>query len=200
MTIFEYRDKITKEILKPAFKEKGFRISGTTFQKNEEKFIKIFNIQSSGYNLEDNVSFYLNIGILFPIWFELRGEELPKNPKEYDCQFRIRTDSLTGRNQCYKIKPDTNIDNLENIIRTDLRNYILPFFDRYIELEDCLNLTNDFPDSWTDCRPFIALTMIKYGDPEKGNKILDEFIPTTSESWGQELDKFRKKVEHNASS
>jgi hypothetical protein len=200
MTLFEHRDRIISEILKPAFKSAGFKVSGMTFRKAEKDFMKIFNIQSSGFNLEDSVSFYLNIGILFPIRFELREESQPKAPKEYDCQFRIRSNSLTGRNQWYEIKPHTNIDDLENLIRSDLKDFVLPFFERYVEIEDCLKLNVDVPDSWTDCQPYIGLTMIKKGNVEQGNKILNEFIPRATQHWGQELEQFRKKLNTNASS
>ena len=53
-------------------------------------------------------------------------------------------------------------------------------------------LINEFPNSWTDCRPFIGLTMIKNGNIERGDQILNEFLPTTSEDWKQEIIEFRK--------
>ncbi|RZJ97395.1 MAG: DUF4304 domain-containing protein, partial [Flavobacterium sp.] len=134
MTLFEHRDKIFKEIFKPAFKMKGFSISGTTFKKQEESFSKIFNFQSSGFNLDDSVSFYLNIGLLFPIWFDIRNESPPKSAKIYDCQFRIRTDSVTGRNQMYSLTSNTNFEEFESLIKSDLEKYILPFFDKYSSL------------------------------------------------------------------
>lgn len=189
MTLFEKRDKIIKEILKPLFKECGFSVSGTTFVKKEKDFWKIFNIQSSSFNSDGNVSFYLNIGFLFPIGFDLRGQMLPTMPKEYDCQFQIRANSLTGRNQSYDIN-----DNTERLVSNDIKEYVLPFFNRYKYLLDCLKLKEDLPQSWTECRPYIGLTLIKNGEIQQGNEIIDSYIPTTSEDWAKEIDSFRQKL------
>jgi hypothetical protein len=195
MTLFEKRDKIIKEIIKPPFKASGFGISGTTFKKQEKDFLKIFNVQSSGFNLDDSVSFYLNLGLLFPIWFEIRNEIIARSIKEYDCQFRIRTDSLTGRNQIYELTPETNFEEFEILIRNDIEKHILPFFDKYSNLDDCKNLHKDFPSSWTGCRPLIALTMIKNGEVKKGDELLNEFLSTASENWKFELTNFRNKLQ-----
>lgn len=189
MTPLEQRDKIIKDIFKPKFKEAGFSISGTTFVKKEKDFWKIFNIQSSAFNFENSVSFYLNIGFLFPISFELRNQKLPTKPKAYDCQFHIRANSLTGRNQSYKIN-----DKTETLLIGDINDFILPFFNRYNFLIDCLKLNEELPESWTDCRPYVGLTLIQNGEIEKGNQIIDSFIPTTSEIWGNEVDMYRNKL------
>ncbi len=186
MTLFEKRDNIIKDLFKPRFKEAGFNVSGTTFIKKEKEFWKIFNIQSSSFNSEDSVSFYLNIGFLFPIGFELRNQKLPIKPKEYDCQFHIRSNYLTGRNQSYDIN-----DSIEKLLSNDISDFILPFFNRYNLIQDCLKLNVEVPESWTDCRPYIGLTLIKNGEIEKGNKIINSFIPTTSKVWADEVDNFR---------
>lgn len=189
MTLFEKRDRIIKDIFKPRFKESGFSVSGTTFIKKEKDFWKIFNIQSSSVNSEKNVSFYLNIGFLFPIGFELRNQQVPRKPKDYDCQFHIRTNCLTGRNQSYDIN-----DSIEELLSNDISGYILPFFNRYNFIQDCLNLNVELPESWTDCRPYIGLTFIRNGDIEKGNEIINLFIQTTSKVWANEVDRFRNSL------
>ncbi|MGC4103308.1 DUF4304 domain-containing protein [Ferruginibacter sp.] len=189
MTALEKRDKIIKDLFKPAFKQAGFTVSGTTFTKKEKDFWKIFNIQSSTNNSEYSVGVYLNIGFLFPVGFELREERLPLKPKEYDCQFRIRTDALIGRNQDYNINDDT-----EKLLADDLQKYILPFFDRYKHITDCLELKKDVPTSWTDCRPYIGLTLIKNGETEKGNEIINSFILQTTNTWANEIDNYRQEL------
>jgi hypothetical protein len=189
MALLEKRDNLIKHLFKPKFKEVGFNVSGTTFIKKEKDFWKLFNIQSSAFNSDENVSIYLNIGFLFPVGFELKSQKVPLKPIEYDCQFTIRTNLLTGRNQWYEID-----DNSENLLSKDLNNYILPFFNRYNVLLDCLNLSIDVPKSHTDCRPYIGLTLLKKGELERGNEIIDAFIPTTAEHWAQAVDKFRHKL------
>jgi hypothetical protein len=195
MTLFEHKDRIVKDLIKPLFKTAGFSVSGTTYVKKEKDFLKVFNIQSSGFNLVDNVSFYLNMGILFPVWFEIRKEQFPKHPKEYDCQFRIRPDSLLGRNQSYHLTPTTDIREFELLVMSDIENHILPFFEKYSTLDDCMSLSNDFPRSPTDCSPFIALTMIKDGLVEKGDEILDQYLAKAPPWWKQELWEFRQKLD-----
>lgn len=194
MTLFEKRDRLIKEVIKPLFKENGFRVPGNTFRKSETNFIKIFNIQSSAWNLDDHVSFYLNIGFLFPIYFEVTDQPLPKQPKEYDCIFRIRTDSLTGLNQSYEISPKTEFEELKELIESDLTQFVFPFFERYKNIEDCLNLNKEFEDQHAPVEPYVALTLIKNNEFEKGNRILDEFIKTTHDEYANTLNEYRKRV------
>lgn len=194
MNLFEQRDLLIKEVFKPTFKAAGFRIPGTTFKKQEKDFLKIFNIQNSAWNLDDHVSFYLNIGFYFPIVNELKGQEIPKNPKEYDCIFRIRTDSLTGRNQAYDILPETDLSELRTLIKTDLTDHVIPFFERYNELEDCLNLKNEFKDLHSSAEPYIGLTMMKNGNKELGEKILMNFVETTHKEYAETLLSYHDKL------
>ena len=145
------------------------------------------------FNLDDHVAFYLNIGLLFPIAYELEGEQLPKNPKEYDCQFRIRTNTLTGRNQAYDIYPHTNMDGLRNLIESDVRDVVIPFFNRYETIEDCLLFAEECPNA-TPVQPHIGLTLIKKGNIALGNKIIDDFVPTTHEKWANKIEAYKRKI------
>jgi|GEM_PF-5213871 len=178
MNPYDQRVRIIKEVIKPYFKRINFGVSGTTFLRSEKDLIQVFNIQSSAWNDETSVSFYLNIGIYFPIWNELSGIKHPNHLKEYDCQYRIRTDALTGRNQCYDIHKETDIEEFESLIRGDVSNYILPFFEKFRDIESCLQLPEPFLK--TDLRPYIGLTLIKNGKSELGNKILDEYLSEPS--------------------
>lgn len=194
MTLFEQRDRIVKEIIKPAFKNNGFTGSGTTFKKVEKDFIKIFNIQSSGFNFEDNLAFFLNIGLLFPIWYEIQGEKLPQNPKEYDCQFRIRSNSLTGNNEIYRLTPEVNFQTFDKLIKDELNEFILPFYSQLKSLEDCLKVNDEFLNNPTDMTPYIALTMIKNGDIQNGNNLLDSYLLRAHQDWKNSLIEYRNKL------
>jgi hypothetical protein len=195
MTLFERRDKIVREIFKPAFKNEGFSISGTTFIKNEKDFVKVFNIQSSGFNLGQNVSFYLNMGIFFPVMYEMNGYEIPKNIKEYNCQIRFRTNSLTLRNQAYDLTPDTNFEELESLLKSDIENYIFPVFKKLKVVSDCITLVSELDGFFADCRPYVGLTFIKNNALEKGNKLVDEFIADCKNSgWAQTINDYRQRL------
>jgi hypothetical protein len=199
MTPLDHRDRIIKEIIKPAFKEAGFSTSGNTFLKKEQDFIKLFNIQSSSFNLAHHAAFYLNIGILFPIGFELLNEKTPSKPKITDCTISIRTVSLTGRNQVYEINAYTPVSSIENLIKTDIKEYVVPFFDRFVSIIDFLPFSYGIDQVIEDYRHFVGLTLIKIGEIEAGNKIIDEYIQTASPNWRIELDTFRRKLISNLS-
>jgi hypothetical protein len=115
MNTKEIKEEIIKELIKPIFKENGFKTSGTTFLKQEEGFVKVFNIQSSKWNHKECVSFTFNIGIFLPMSYELiRPLPLPKNIKESDCQFKMRiSDLLKKEDDWYEVKTGVDIDNLK---------------------------------------------------------------------------------------
>jgi len=195
MTLFAERDQLITEVIKPILKRGGFKVVGNNFRKNEKDFIKVFNIQSSACNQDDNVSFYLNIGFLFPVLYELIDQQIPKVPKEYDCTFRIRTESLTGRNQSYRILPDTDLGYFQKLLINDLTDSVIPFFERYKEIEDCLKLRNEFDDQFASVDPYVGLTLIKNGRYNEGSEILDRYISTTHEGYAETLKHYREKLE-----
>lgn len=182
-SLYEKRNAILKDIIKPYFKEAGFKISGLTFNKVENGFIKVFNFQNSGFNLEDNVSFYLNIGIFFPQVF---SETVPKNIKTYECHFNLRSDSLTGANQSYNITPATDFNKLKQTIQTDLTRYIIPFYKSLQSLDDCLaNLPKIRNPLLINCTPFIGLAFADQGLLDKAKDILNKYLQESivNENW-----------------
>lgn len=181
-TLYEKRDIILKEIIKPCFKEAGFKISGTTFSKAEDCFIKVFNLQNSSFNLEDNVSFYLNIGIFYPNVFR---EINPKNIKTYECHFQIRSDSLTGANQSYDITPATDFDKLKHLTHSDISRFVIPFYKSLQSLDDCLAILPKIGSHLMNSAAFIGLAFANQGRLDKAKDVLNKYLEeaTTNENW-----------------
>jgi len=182
-TLYEKRDTILKDIIKPYFKEAGFKILGATFNKPEDGFIKVCNFQNSGFNSEDHVSFYLNIGIFFPNVF---NEKILKNIKPYECQFSLRTDLLTGANQSYDFTLLTDFNKLKYTIQTDLTQYIIPFYRSLQSLDDCLAILPKIQKPLlTDCTPFIGLAFASQGQLDKAKEVLNKYLqePIANEKW-----------------
>ncbi len=199
MTLLEHKARIIKEIFKPLFKMNGFNISGLTFVKNETGFSKLFNIQSSSFNSLESVSFYLNIGFLFPIAYEIKEINKPKKLYTSDCQFQMRSDDIIHRNQWYELKIDTNIPEFEKLLLADLTNHIIPFFDKYHNIEDLIKLSELKTNSFSNHLPYVAFQLIKNGNLELGNQIIDDYISKTSEYYGNELNTYRNKLIKNTS-
>ena len=177
MTLLEKKENIIREVIKPAFKKAGFTTSAATFQKQEEDFIKIFNVQSSGTNGSDIARFYFNIGIVFPMTFEFWFKRpMPDRPKEYQCQARMRSEDLTGRDPWYELNNETNYESYSEFVRSDIENFIIPFFEELKSLDDCLSLYKKFSEKVADFTVDVGLTFATRGELHKAEIILSEYI------------------------
>ncbi|BDD13062.1 hypothetical protein FUAX_54940 (plasmid) [Fulvitalea axinellae] len=157
-------------IYKKEFKKNGFNISGNTFRKKENGFVKVFNIQLSQFNfyISDNLfscSYCINIGLFYPEAYNFSFSEFytddvleemvpPKNPKESDCQFSSRGHEILGTLKSYVINNNTDIAIFIELITKEIKNVFIPFFEELVDLEDCKVLLNkylksDAVDIWT---------------------------------------------------
>ena len=68
------------------------------------------------------------------------------------------------------------------LLRQEIINVIIPFFDTLKTLYDCLKLHDNFDSYWLDCRHYVGLALLQNGEIEKGNAIIDNFISKKSES------------------
>ncbi len=173
MSALDERQKIIKEIIKPAFKKAGFKTSGNHFVKVEEDFTKIFCIDNISWNTSDYVSFTLRIGILFPLIEKLRNQTIPKFPSIFNCHFEIVSNQLNKSERLFDINPDTDIEEFRNYTSTVINNYIIPFFECHTKIEDCLDLFTLYVSNSYDIKPFIGLILIEKGNIELGNKLME---------------------------
>jgi hypothetical protein len=66
MNAKEMQLDVIKRVMKPAFKEHGFKNKGTNFYRAESVFYKILSIENSQWNSRDDVTFWLNFSLYFP--------------------------------------------------------------------------------------------------------------------------------------
>lgn len=88
-------DEILNEKIAPFLKKNGFKKQNLNFYKQEEDLKFMFNFQRNRYNSVNYVRFYINCGIYSEEFEQMVGEEIFRNPKEYECLFRVRIEQIT---------------------------------------------------------------------------------------------------------
>jgi hypothetical protein len=187
MNPLEERDRILKEIIKPALKQAGFKTSGNNFMKEEDGFIKVFSLENISWNTQDNVSFSLLIGITFPIIEKIRNRKISKFPSSSSSHFCITTNQLNKSQRLFDINPDTDIAEFRKYTSEVINNYVIPFFDKYSKIENCIELCTLYESYRYDIKPFIGLTLIAKGDIGTGNKLMENINPTYIESFKKQM-------------
>jgi len=200
MNAIEFKDHLIKDVLKPGFKKAGFKVSGTHFTKEEEGFVKVFNVQSSQFSLNWQTGFYLNIGLFFPLAYAFRYNEytenemkFPEKPKESDCQFRFRSGLITKGLKSYNIDKNTNQAAFKEIVIKDIEESILPFYNSIKSLDDCLYKEIDFPLASGTTTAFVALTFATLGKQDKAKQVLITYLANENIP-----DKWRSKIVNEA--
>jgi len=135
------------KIFNESIKNLGYKKNGSNFCKEHFDFYYIINFQKS---LIGNY-FFVNIGIT-PIGLPLLiSNELviPDKPKEYECIFRIRLDSIIPNNNKLGFSNETDLYKIIESIPNEVENWFLQYnsFDKILDLNDniLLNLINVVP-------------------------------------------------------
>ena len=128
-------DSIITEVIAPVFKANGFKKNGNNFYRDLGEIGQAFNVQQSQWNSKDDKTFAFNLGLLDKeIQKKVYQREIPKFPKEYDCEIRLRHGQLMNKGDVwYDLKKRTDLEKLKAQIGNDLEKYVLPFFDKYQE-------------------------------------------------------------------
>jgi Domain of unknown function (DUF4304) len=175
MTPKEFVNQLVKTIIKPAFKSAEFRIDGNTFRKEENGLVKVFNVQNSQFNTVHSAAFYLNAGLYFPLTYGWRYNwPLPARPKESDCQYRFRTDALTGHHRAYNIEEGADLNQFEKLVKSEV-DAVIQWFASIVELEDCLAAQKQVYPPGQTCTHDVALTYAELGDFAKANEVFQVF-------------------------
>lgn len=134
-------ESIIKEVIAPTFKDLGFRKSGNNFFRDLGAVGQVFNVQQSQFNFKDDKTFVFNIGLIDKeINCLIYDRELPKFPKEYDCDIRLRLGHIMIRGDSwYNLNKKTNLAKLKQQITEDINDYAIPFFEK-----------NKNPEKWID--------------------------------------------------
>ncbi len=124
---------LVKEIIVPVFQVHGFTKSGNNFYRENNEVGQFFNIQQSRWNVACEKSFVFNVGLIDKeVHTYVYNREIPKCPKEHDCDIRLRLGHLmsTGDNW-YDMNERTDISKLRAQVTYDIETFAIPFYDRY---------------------------------------------------------------------
>lgn len=187
MNLLEERDKILKEIIKPALKQAGFKTSGNNFMKEEDGFIQVFSLENISWNTQDQVSFNLYVGIIFPIIEKIRNRPISKVPSSSACHFCVTTNQLNNSLRLFDIYKNTDIEEFRKYTSKVINDYVIPFFAKYSKIENCIELSTLYESYRYDIKPFIGLTLIAKGDIETGSKLMENINPTYIESFKKQM-------------
>lgn len=217
-------ESIVKEVIAPIFKELGFRKNANNFYLDHGFIGQVFNVQQSQWNSKEDKTFVFNLGLIDKeLNIEVYDRELPKFPKEYDCDIRLRLGHLMNKgDNWYDLNKRTNIDKLKMLVKKDIETYALPFFKKYEEPKCWLEFFDWKYEPLTG--PITKYLIIeKYGNKKKadlfwnnhynealvpksqvseihtknGQVIRDESEPTVNKKWVETIEEFahRKNIE-----
>jgi len=173
-------NKIINENIKPYLKLNGFVKKGTNFYKSNNDLMFVINFQKSQGNTSHQTKFYINCGIHSNLINKVIGENETTHPKEYECHFRCRISSIIqSQTEYYYITEETNIENLSNIITSDL-NSAIHMFDEIQSINDLTDLMIDKNglENYRELFEFLLLSNNK--------KDLKKFIQQLYNSFGNE--------------
>ena len=124
---------LVKEVVFPIFQEYGFKKNGNNFYRDINGIGQAINVQQSHWNTKDDKSFVFNFDLIDKeIYAEIHKKNLPKFPKEYDCEIRLRLGNLMNKGDYwYNLSPQIDFLNIKEIIHQDLKTFAIPFIEKY---------------------------------------------------------------------
>lgn len=99
---------LISEIFTANFKPLGWMKHGSNIRRvYEDGLGRIINFQKSKWNNDGNTDFFINYGL----YMEVDNDFINKSFKEYECQFRSRTESYKG---IYHLNANIDYDKVKN--------------------------------------------------------------------------------------
>lgn len=196
--------QIVKELIKPAFKAEGFTTSGQTFRKQENGFVKIFNIQQDTRDPQE-INFIFNLGFFIPYVHDLAYSYvlLPDKIRESSCCYRTRV-SQSGCNsqlgnkseKWFKLSEEAKFETVKASVIKAVEVSI-DLFRTFTTLYDLTNPPKKYKDEFKYTKMpklGMGLTLIKLGDKELGMKLYNkgyaDFV-----KWLQQMKKISEKLD-----
>jgi len=136
-------DEIIRDVISPILKQQGFKKSGRNYYKGVQHFGLCFNVQTSRHNNENEVEFTFNTGVIFPEVYKHFYPEMSLSsfPKEYECVQRTRIGQLLGKPDLwYRLKRGQSIHDISLIVKRDIENYVVPYFEKFTSDDDILHM------------------------------------------------------------
>jgi Domain of unknown function (DUF4304) len=136
-------DKIIKEGFHEILKPLGFKKRAYNFYLQLDTIGQIINVQKSAYGNKDSIRFTINTGIFVPeYWlacYNHSGKGLPDFPTEPECLIRKRIGILRNQHDTwYNVDERADERQLIAEMRTNLADFILPYFNRLNSTEKML--------------------------------------------------------------
>ncbi len=122
--LFNERDKIIKNVLKPIFKNAWFKISWNTFRRETKDLYQRLTIQNSSWNHSESVSFYINIDSESKYLYQFTWKELPI--KEPTWNFRAQEIIWW---QSYRLDYNSTFEEFSKKIEEDMNLLIKKYFE-----------------------------------------------------------------------
>lgn len=124
--LFKERDEIVRKVLKPIFKKAWFKVSWTTLRRETDDLYQRLTIQSSSWNYDESVSFYINIDSESKYYYKLNWKELPI--KESAWGF-LRANEIIWWEQSYTLDYNSSFQEFSKKIEKDMNLLINKYFD-----------------------------------------------------------------------
>jgi hypothetical protein len=105
------------------------------------------------------MDFDLYVGILFHVANEIMGREI-KFSSTSSCHFEINVLQLAKSKRLFHIDSETNLESLREDVDQTMNEFVVPFFNQYTKIEDCLDLYTKYESYAFDIKPFIGLTPV----------------------------------------
>lgn len=120
----KFNDMINDSV-KPLMKGSGFKKIGLSFYRENNDLIYLLNIQNSTHNNYSGIDFYINCCIHSKQIDEALNVEVKAQPKEYECYFGKRIESITKYDKDrFAINSETDMRKLTEELRANLTEAI----------------------------------------------------------------------------
>ncbi len=134
-------DRIIKEGFHEILKPLGFRKKANNFYMQLDSIGQIVNIQKSMFGNKDRIDFTINTGIFVPqywlAYYNFHNKELPAYPTEPECLIRKRIGEIQNKHDIwYQVNKHTKEDELILIMKDNLTQFILPYFDSLNNIDE----------------------------------------------------------------
>lgn len=107
-------NRMISEIFNEYYKPLGWKKQGSNYRRIDESGLgKIINFQKSRWNSDGKIDFFINYGL----YMEVGNDLVNKSFKEYECQFRNRTELHNG---IYHLNEDTDYEKVKKEVREAL--------------------------------------------------------------------------------
>ena len=133
-------ENLVKNSVVPLAKKDGFKKQELNFYKAVNDIFIVFNFQKSQRNEQEKCGFFINLGIFSPFLHKRLDElPMPKIPKEYDCQIRLRIRDIDQNlpNE-YIISNEEELNDIRETLSDLYQKKIYPYLSGYNSLVDMI--------------------------------------------------------------